>query len=65
MTTNTYGLDADYFSGKITLVQRDLDSYTPKELARELVRLANAADAEACINEAQRLDIAKVKCADR
>lgn len=36
---NEYGLDISYTRGKLDLVLRDLDRYTPSELARELGRI--------------------------
>lgn len=62
MAANAHGLDVSYFEEKLSLVQRDLSYYTPKEMARELVRLADTADTDACIFEAQRLDIERGKC---
>tara|TARA_R110002033_G_scaffold135713_4_gene175381 strand:+ start:69723 stop:69932 length:210 start_codon:yes stop_codon:yes gene_type:complete len=41
---NEYGLDVNYFSGKIEIIQRDISRYKPDELARELARLSVAAD---------------------
>lgn len=42
--TNRYGVDAPYFHGKLSLVLRDLENYTPDELARSLARLVVVAD---------------------
>ena len=43
--TNEYGLDVSYFKGKLKLIVRDIDQYTPAELFRELSRLSlTAAD---------------------
>jgi hypothetical protein len=36
-------VDAEYFCKKLNLVIRDIQSYTPEELSRELKRLANTA----------------------
>lgn len=44
--TNRYGVDAPYFHGKLKLILRDLENYTPAELARSLGRLAVTADSE-------------------
>lgn len=44
--TNEHGLDVSYFKGKIMLIHRDANHYTPNEMARELMRLSIAASAE-------------------
>jgi hypothetical protein len=44
LSTNRYGLDANYFSEKLQLILRDLDNYKPDEMARSLSRLAIVAD---------------------
>lgn len=44
MSTNQYGLDADYFRRKLERVLRDVNSYRPDEMARELARMARTAD---------------------
>jgi hypothetical protein len=38
-----YGVDVAYFKKKLECVIRDLDSYTPQELSRELESLADTA----------------------
>ena len=38
--TNRYGLDADYHRGKLEIILRDIQFYTPEELSRSLLRLA-------------------------
>lgn len=43
---NEYGLDYKYFQGKLKLVVRDADRYTPMEMYRELSRLAKTAKVE-------------------
>lgn len=43
MATNSFGLDAAYFSDKLSLVLRDLGHFTPEELARALARMARTA----------------------
>ena len=40
---NRYGLDVEYFRGKLTLVLQSLDNYTPAELAQELQRYVEVA----------------------
>lgn len=50
MSTNQYGLDADYFRRKLERVLRDVNSYRPDEMARELARMARTAD-EAVLRE--------------
>jgi len=40
---NEYGLDANYFKNKLSLIARDADNYTPDEMYRELTRLAEVA----------------------
>lgn len=47
---NNYGLDVNYFTEKLSLLIRDMDRYTPAEMARALARLSVAAD-PAVINE--------------
>lgn len=37
--TNQYGLDVNYFKGKLELILRDIDYYTPQELSREFQKL--------------------------
>ena len=49
---NTTRLDTDYFGRKLALITRDLSHYTPQEMARELVRLAKAADEIEAVKEA-------------
>lgn len=44
MSTNAYGLDVDYCRRKLERVLRDLDRYTPDELARECARLSRTVD---------------------
>jgi len=41
---NCYGLDAHYFKEKLSLIVRDINSYTPEELKRELEKLVNVLD---------------------
>ena len=41
---NINGLDANYFAKKLKLIHRDINDYTPRELARELARLSRTAD---------------------
>ena len=43
MATNEYGLDVDYFQKWLARLQ-DISRFTPDELARELARMARAAD---------------------
>jgi len=42
--TNRYGLDVNYFKGKLELILRDIKKYTPDELSRSLLRLSVTAD---------------------
>lgn len=37
--TNKYGLDVNYFKGKLELILRDIDHYTPQELSREFEKM--------------------------
>ena len=46
---NEYGLDADYFKKKLTLIVRDISQYTPSEMYRELIRLSLTAATQADI----------------
>jgi len=48
--TNEYGLDINYFKGKLKLVLRDIDRYTPAELFRELSRLSLTSADQADMN---------------
>lgn len=41
---NRYGVDAPYFHGKLSIILRDIENYTPDELARSLARLVVVAD---------------------
>lgn len=41
---NEYGLDTSYFKSKMERILRDIDRYTPDEFAREMARMAAAAD---------------------
>lgn len=43
---NDFGLDARYFHEKLRLILRDINSYTPTEMARALGRLAVTANSE-------------------
>lgn len=43
---NDFGLDARYFHEKLRLILRDINSYTPTEMARALGRLAVTANPE-------------------
>lgn len=45
--TNRFGLDTDYFEEKLSITLRDIDNYTPEEMARALTRLGITADGEA------------------
>jgi hypothetical protein len=38
---NRYGLDAEYFRKKLTLIARDCDDFTPYEMYIALTRLAD------------------------
>ena len=40
---NEYGLDSDYFSKKLKSIIRDIEHYTPCEMANELERLLTVA----------------------
>ena len=55
---NAHGLDVDYVDKKLQLILRDSAYYTPDEMARALVRIANVADEEETLKEAQRLSVA-------
>ena len=48
--TNEYGLDINYFKGKLKLVLRDIDRYTPAELFRELSQLSLTSADQADMN---------------
>lgn len=41
---NEHGLDTNYFARDLERVLRDINSYTPAEMARKLARLAMVAD---------------------
>lgn len=41
---NSYGLDANYFARKLALILRDVNDFTPAEMARALAGLAMTAD---------------------
>lgn len=41
--TSLNNLDVPYFKGKLELILRDINYYTPAELSRELARLSNTA----------------------
>jgi hypothetical protein len=41
---NRYGLDASYFSSKMSRIIRDIGSYKPDEFARECARMSRTAD---------------------
>ena len=56
MAKNQNGLDFDYFEMKLAKVTDDLHLYRPDELARELVRIAVAADKQVAITTAQCAD---------
>lgn len=57
MSTNEYGLDSDYFRRKLERMLRDVNSYTPDEMARELARMARTAD-EAVLSEPEFAKVA-------
>ena len=40
---NQYGLDADYFKKNLKILLRDVNNYTPGEMRRSLLRLADVA----------------------
>lgn len=44
---------------ELSVLMLDIDSLSHKELARNLVRIAEAADHDACVIDAQRIDIEK------
>lgn len=62
MATNSFGLDAAYFSDKLSLVLRDLGHFTPEELARTLARMARTA-CEGVLGEAEFAVQAAPTCA--
>ncbi len=62
MATNSFGLDAAYFSDKLSLVLRDLGHFTPEELARTLARMARTA-CEDVLGEAEFTVQAAPTCA--
>ncbi len=62
MATNSFGLDAAYFSDKLSLVLRDLGHVTPEELARALARMARTA-CEGVLGEAEFTVQAAPTCA--
>ena len=41
---NRYGLDVSYSKEKINQILRDINNYKPDEFARQLVRIATAAN---------------------
>ena len=42
--TNEYGLDVSYFRRYFELMVRDVNNYTPDEMARSLARMSVVAD---------------------
>jgi hypothetical protein len=48
---NRYGVDINYFQGKLSQAIVNLDNYTPAELARVLARLSVTADEAVILNE--------------
>lgn len=40
MAKNEYGLDTDYISKNLAILQRDIERYTPTEMRTALTRLA-------------------------
>lgn len=44
MSTNSFGLDIDYFEQKLARVLESIQHYKPDEIARELARLVVVAD---------------------
>ena len=48
---NFYGLDTNYLEGKLKIFLRDIESHSPEEAARVLVRLAMVASEDAVMNE--------------
>lgn len=44
--TNEYGLDVDYFKGKLKIILRNIGNYTPQEMYNALTRLALVAEEE-------------------
>lgn len=48
---NEYGVDVSYFASKLAIVIRDIATYTPAELARELARLAKSANQNTLFEE--------------
>jgi hypothetical protein len=49
---NRYGLDASYFSNKMSRIIRDIGNYKPEEFARECARMSRTAD-ESIMREAE------------
>ena len=47
MTTNRYGLDTDYISRNLSILQRDMSNYRPDEMRRALTRLAGTCEEKA------------------
>lgn len=49
---NRYGVDCDYFRGKLAVLTRDIGDYTPEELGEVLRRLSCVvSDVRGSINE--------------
>jgi hypothetical protein len=60
MSVNRYGLDADYFREKLTIIARDADSFTPYEMYLALTRLADVVQEVSLPNEPARGETPKV-----
>jgi len=57
---NQYGLDVSYFESKLSMILRDLNQYTPSEMAREMARLSVVAN-PAVLNEPEFARTVNVK----
>jgi len=57
MTVNRFGLDANYFREKLTLIARDADSFTPYEMYLALTRLADIVQESTLPNDAARKEL--------
>ena len=44
--TNIYGLDVEYFYQALSRIIKNIESYTPEEMERSLLRLADVAKCE-------------------
>ena len=59
---NKHGLATSKINHKLKVLQNNTQYYRPKEIARDLVKLAHSIDPQVTITTAQKLNIDSANC---